>query len=59
VPLVPGKLFIDHGMSQPFRLLSVAGYDFSRHFNVPGMNSYHPMIALNPGSDWIVSLRVV
>jgi hypothetical protein len=48
---VPGKPFIDHGISQRLGLLSVAGYDFSGHFNVPGVNGYDPLITLNPDSD--------
>ena len=52
-PLVSVKPFVDQGMSHRFRLLAVAVYDFSGHFNVPGMNRYDPLVSLNPSADGI------
>jgi hypothetical protein len=52
-PLVSVKPFVDQGMSHSFRLLAVAVYDFSGHFNVPGMNRYDPLVSLNPSADGI------
>ena len=40
-------------MSHSFRLLAVAVYDFSGHFNVPRMNRYDPLVSLNPSADGI------
>jgi hypothetical protein len=52
-PLVSVKPFVDQGMSHRFRLLAVAVYDFSGHFNVPRMNRYDPLVSLNPSADGI------
>jgi hypothetical protein len=52
-PLVSVKPFVDQGMSHSFRLLAVAVYDFSGHFNVPRMNRYDPLVSLNPSADGI------
>jgi hypothetical protein len=45
--------FVDQGMSHCFRLLTVAVYDFSGHFNVPRMDRYDPLVSLNPSADGI------
>ena len=52
-PLVSVKPFVDQGMSHRFRLLAVAVYDFSGHFNVSGMNRYDPLVSLNSSADGI------
>jgi hypothetical protein len=52
-PLVSVKPFVDQGMSHRFRLLTIAVYDFSSHFNVPRMNRYDPLVSLNPGADGV------
>jgi hypothetical protein len=52
-PLVSVKPFVDQGMSHRFRLLTVAVYDFSGHFNVPRMDRYDPLVSLNPSADGI------
>jgi hypothetical protein len=52
-PLVSVKPFVDQGMSHRFRLLTVAVYDFSGHFNVSRMNRYDPLVSLNPSADGI------
>jgi hypothetical protein len=56
---MPGKPFVDPGMSQRFSLLAVATDDLSGHFNVPRMNGYDPLIALNPHSDGVSYSLVV
>lgn len=45
--------FVDQGMSHRFRLLTVAVYDFSGHFNVPRMDRYDPLVSLNPSADGV------
>jgi hypothetical protein len=50
---MPVEPFIDHGMSQRFGLLAVAGYDFSSHFNVSRMNGDDPLISFDPGADGV------
>ena len=52
-PLVSVEPFVDQGMSHCFRLLTVAVYDFSGHFNVPRMDRYDPLVSLNPSADGI------
>jgi hypothetical protein len=52
-PLVSVEPFVDQGMSHRFRLLTIAVYDFSSHFNVPRMNCYDPLVSLNPSADGV------
>jgi hypothetical protein len=40
-------------MSQRFRPLAVASYDFSGAFNITGMNGYAPLVPFNPSADGV------
>jgi hypothetical protein len=57
-PLVPVEPFVDHGMSQRFRLRTIAIYDLSGHFNVARMNGYDPLIPFDPSADSISNALV-
>jgi hypothetical protein len=48
----------DHGTCERHRLITPAVQYFSGHFHVPGMNSYKPFIAFNPGADRIPDASV-
>ncbi len=50
MPVAP---FVDHGMSQRFRLRTIAACDLAGHFNVPGVNGHDPLISFDPGADGI------
>jgi hypothetical protein len=38
-------------MSQRFRLLAAAGYNFWTAFDITGMNDDSPVVPLNPGAE--------
>jgi hypothetical protein len=55
---MPFEPFVDHSMSQRFRLRVIAVYDFSSHFNVARMNGYDPLIWFDPSADGISNTPV-
>src|SRR5262249_41868179 len=57
-PLMAIEPIVDHRMSQPFRLLAVASYDFPGAFNTTGMNGYAPVVAFDPGADGVPDASV-
>jgi len=40
-------------MRQPFRFLTVAGYDLSASFNISGINSHAPFVSFDPSADGV------
>jgi hypothetical protein len=52
-PLVAAEPIVDHRMSQRFRLLASAGYNFWNAFDITRMNDDSPVVPFNPGAEGV------
>jgi hypothetical protein len=50
---VVAEPIVDHRMSQRFRFLAAAGYNFWNAFDITGMNDDSPVVPFNAGADGV------